>query len=159
MTGKRLAVLQMVSGNELEANLAAAARLIAQAAEQGAGLAVLPETFALFSARQQAALGQQEAFGEQRVRRFLAEQARRHGLWLVGGTLPLAVAEKQSRVLAASFVYDEQGNERGRYDKIHLFDVDVGDRQGSYRESDTFVAGSKALVLDSPVGKLGVAVC
>jgi nitrilase len=149
----------MVSSNDLERNLDVAAHLLGEAAEKGAKLAVLPETFALFSARQQAEQGQQEAFGEKTIRNFLSQQARELGLWLVGGTLPLATDKNESRVLASCFVIDDHGVERGRYDKIHLFDVDVADRQGSYKESDTFQAGDKVLVLDTPVGRLGVAVC
>ena len=154
-----VAVIQMVSSNDLEANLQSAAKLLAKAAEQGAGLAVLPETFALFSARQQAELGQQEAFGQQYVRSFLSEQAKESGLWIVGGTIPLAVEKQETRVLASSFIVDDKGVEQGRYDKMHLFDVDVADKQGSYRESDTFLPGDNAVVVDTPVGRLGVAVC
>jgi nitrilase len=159
MTAARFAVIQMVSGNDLQANLDSAARLIKQAAEQGAQLLVLPETFALFSSRQQAQLGQQETFGEQRIRGFLRQQAKQYGLWIVGGTLPLALDAEESRVLAASFVINERGQEVARYDKIHLFDVEVEDKQGSYRESDTFLAGDHLTVVDTPFGRLGVAVC
>ena len=154
-----VAVIQMVSINDLEINLQMAKKLLIEAAEQGASLAVLPETFAIFSARRQAELGQAEAFGEQRIRSFLSEQARSLGIWLVGGTIPLAVDKEQARVLASSFIVDDKGVERGRYDKVHLFDVDVADQQGSYRESDTFLPGEKALVINTPVGRLGIAVC
>lgn len=159
MNKPRVAVIQMVSSNDLEENLQSAEKLLVKAAEQGAVLAVLPETFAMFSARKQAELGQQEGFGRQPVRSFLSDQAKRLGLWIVGGTLPLALDEEETRVLASCFVVDDKGIERGRYDKVHLFDVDVADKQGSYRESDTFLPGEKALVIDTPVGRLGVAVC
>jgi nitrilase len=158
MTLPRLAALQMVSTHDIATNLAAAERLIEQAARAGARLLVLPETFALFSADAQYALGQQEASVNARVRPFIAEQARRWGVWIVAGTLPLAVPGSE-RVSSSCLVVNDQGVECARYDKMHLFDVDVDDPQGRYRESDTFVAGDKVVVVDSPVGRLGLAVC
>lgn len=158
MTIHRIAALQMVSGNELADNLASAEQLIAQAAAAGAELVVLPETFSLFSARMQRQLGESELHGEQRVRSFLREQARLHKIWLVGGTLPVADAHSD-KVFSAVYVIDDQGCEVARYDKMHLFDVDVGDAQGSYRESDTFVAGDQVVTVQTPVGLLGLAVC
>lgn len=158
MTKHRVAALQMVSGNELKANLAVAATLIAQAAEAGAALAVLPETFALFATGMQRELGEQEADGPQIVRGFLREQARKHGIWLVGGTLPMADVAGD-KVYSAVFVINDSGEEVARYNKIHLFDVDVADAQGSYRESDTFAAGEDVVTVDTPFGRLGLAVC
>jgi predicted amidohydrolase len=159
MSLPRVAALQMVSTNSLDHNLARAAGLIRQAAEQGAALVVLPETFALFSASKQLALGLEESFGSAKVQDFLKQQAIEHALWIVAGTLPMAASETSQRVRAACLVYNAQGQQVARYDKIHLFDVDVADKQGSYRESNTFEAGSQVVVLDSPVGRLGLAVC
>lgn len=158
MTMHRVAALQMVSGNDLEANLKVAEQLIAQAAEGGSVLAVLPETFALFSTGMQRQLGEQEAGGSGMVRRFLCEQARKHKLWLVGGTVPMADCEGD-KVYSSAFVIDASGKEVARYNKMHLFDVDVSDAQGSYRESDTFAAGDDVVTVDTPLGRLGVAVC
>lgn len=158
MTQHRVAALQMVSTNDLDHNLACAAQLIAQAAQRGAELVVLPEMFALFSARMQRELGEGEAGERQTVRNFVREQARSHGLWIVAGTLPVADPDGD-RVFAAAYIVDDRGQEVARYDKIHLFDVDVGDEQGSYRESDTFRPGSVPVVVDTPLGRVGVAVC
>ncbi len=161
MSNKLIAAIQMVSGNDLAENLLTAERLIAEAALGGAQLIVLPETFALFSSREQLALGEREASANPPVRRFLSEQAKKHSVWIVGGTLPLAVMSDTAtnKVLASSFVFDGRGVEQARYDKIHLFDVDVADKKGSYRESDTFLAGDSVVVIDTPLGRLGVAVC
>jgi predicted amidohydrolase len=159
MSLPRVAALQMVSTHSLDHNLARAAQLIRQAAEQGAVLVVLPETFALFSASKQLALGLEESFGSAKVQNFLKQQAIEHAVWIVAGTVPMASSEASQRVRAACLVYDAQGQQVARYDKIHLFDVDVADKQGSYRESNTFEAGSQVVVLDSPVGRLGLAVC
>lgn len=156
----RVAALQMVSGTDLPRNLAAAGSLIARAADSGAQLLVLPETFALFLASEQRTLGIEEAGDQPRVRSFLAAQAAKHGVWLVGGTLPI-VDGRDPRPRAACLVYDNGGVEVARYDKLHLFDVEVGDRQGRYCESDTFCPGDTALarVVDTPFGRLGLAVC
>ena len=163
MSLPRIAALQMVSGNDLNENLQAADRLIAEAAEAGAELLVLPETFAMFSARAQQALGQQEASVNAVVRPFIAEQAKRRGVWIVAGTIPLApdgsTQAGSERVLSSCFVVNDNGEECARYDKMHLFDVDVADQQGSYRESDTFLAGDQVVVVDTPFGRLGLAVC
>jgi nitrilase len=154
-----IAVLQMVSGVDLEQNLRRAAVLIGRAAAAGARLAVLPEAFALFLSRAQRDLGAREAGAAARVRPFLAEQASRHRLWLVGGTIPLLEAD-DPRPHAAALVFDDSGREVARYDKAHLFDVEVGDRQGCYRESDTFCPGpARAVTVATPVGMLGLGVC
>lgn len=152
-----VAAVQMVSGADLDANLAQAGQLIARAASAGARLVVLPETFALFDSRGQAALAAEEAGARPRVRAWLAEQARSHGLWIVAGTLPLPADD--GRVRAACLVLDSSGVEVARYDKTHLFDVDVADLQGSYRESATFQPGERLVVVDTPVGRVGLAVC
>ena len=159
MTLPRVAALQMISTNSLEDNLEQAAQLIRQASRQGARLVVLPETFAMFSAGKQQALGVEESFGKARVQAFLSQQAIANKLWIVGGTIPMATAKDSQSVRAACLVYNDKGEQCARYDKIHLFDVDVADAQGSYRESDTFEAGNEVIVVDSPVGRLGLAVC
>ncbi len=160
MSESRIAALQMISGADLETNLATAARLIERAAGDGARLAVLPESFALFLSHAQRDLGAREADRTlARVRPFLAEQAARHRIWLVGGTLPLTEAD-DPRPRAACLVIDDSGAEVARYDKVHLFDVEVGDAQGRYCESDTFCPGApRVVVVPTPVGRLGLAVC
>jgi nitrilase len=162
----RVAAIQMVSGPDLDTNLQRAAHLVERAAKDGAQLIVLPETFALFLAAEQRALGQREAgelrsYNQQaRIRPFLAALAAQYGVWLVGGTLPIVDAD-DPRPRAACLVYDAQGNEVARYDKLHLFDVEVGDKQGRYCESDTFCPGApeRISVVDTPFGKLGLSVC
>lgn len=160
----RVAAIQMVSGTDLEINLRSAARLVERAASDGAKLIVLPETFALFLAAEQRELGQREAGvksgPDARVRPFLAALAAQYGVWLVGGTLPIVDAD-DPRPRAACLVFDASGAEVARYDKLHLFNVDVGDKQGRYCESDTFCPGDVARisVVDTPFGKLGLSVC
>lgn len=159
----RVAAIQMVSGHDIQANLAEARRLLAEAAREGATVAVLPENFAVLSTRQMLECGAREAGSDPVVRAFLAEQARQLGIWIVGGSLPVAKRPDGSviedRVRATCLVFDDQGQEVARYDKIHLFDAVVEDAHGQYRESDTFEPGEDIVTVDTPAGKLGLAIC
>lgn len=155
--GPHIALLQMCSGREIDANLETAARLIGDAAEAGGALAVLPENFAQMDAesrRREIA----EAPGQGPLQNFLSRQARDHGLWLVGGTIPLR-RENERAPVAAALVYDDRGVEVTAYDKIHLFDVGIPDSDEGYLESKHTTPGSKIVCVDSPAGRLGVAVC
>lgn len=154
----RVAAIQMTSQPSVQENLQAAADLIARAAEQGAELVLLPECFAALGNRSLAAIAAAE-FGPQRpIRQFLAEQARAHGIWLIGGSLPVP-RTAGGKPMATQLVVDEQGQEVARYDKLHLFDVDVSDSHSTYRESNDYAFGSELVCLDSPVGRLGLSIC
>ncbi len=154
----KVAVVQMVSGADLEANLAATARLVEQAVGEGAGLVLLPENFAVFDTAQLLRQGRLEQSDARPVRRFLAELARTHGVWLVAGSLPI-LSDRGERVRAACLVLDDRGREVARYDKIHLFDVDVADAQAAYRESAQIEPGDAVVVVDTPFGRLGLSIC
>ena len=154
-----LVALQMVSGPEVAANLAVAAELLAKAADRGAQLAVLPENFALMGRRESDKLAVQEAEGDGLIQTFLAERAARHRLWLVGGTIPLRTAGDNQRVRAACLLFDDQGCQVARYDKVHLFDVQLPDSPERYAESATIEPGDHYVVADTPFGRLGLAVC
>lgn len=162
----RLAAIQMNSGADVVANLKQLEDLLTQARQQGADLAVLPENFALMSADRQARLAIAEADGTGRVQDCLAEYAAESGLWLVAGTLPL-LSDDRERPYSACCVYNDSGERVARYDKIHLFDVQVpaADLETNmrsnevYRESSYTLPGSEPLVVATPWGSLGVAVC
>ncbi len=158
----QIAAIQMASGPHVTANLHEAARLIGEAVAQGAGLCVLPENFALMGMHPQDTLAIGEEPGNGPIQAFLAQQAARHHIWLIGGTLPLRATHPQ-RVRAACLVFDDQGKQVARYDKMHLFDVDLGEPHGSkvesYRESDLFEAGERPVVVHTPYGCVGLAVC
>lgn len=155
-----LAVIQMVSQDDVLANLAAARRLLEQAAEGGARLAVLPENFAAMGRRDLADLGRAEAMGEGPILPWLKSTARDLRLWIVAGTLPLPPADQpEAKSNACSLLLDEHGDVAARYDKLHLFDVDVADARGRYRESDDYAFGQRVVVADTPVGRLGLTVC
>lgn len=154
------AVIQMVSQSDVLGNLAQARALLEHAAASGAKLAVLPENFAAMGRRDIAAIGRAEAFGEGPILPWLKLAARDLKLWVVAGTLPLPPQGRpQGKVTACSLLVDDQGEQVARYDKLHLFDVDVADARGRYRESDDYAHGSNVVVADTPVGKLGLTVC
>jgi nitrilase len=153
-----VAAIQMTSGPDVAANLADAGLLLEEAAARDAQLAVLPENFAFMARSDAQRRGVQERDGDGPIQAFLSATARRLGLWIVGGTLPLGGAP-DGRLAAASLVYDAAGERRARYDKIHLFDVQLPGRAESYRESEHFVPGREPVVLDTPVGRLGLSVC
>lgn len=159
----RVAAIQMTSSGELAANLSQAERLIAQAANDGAQLVVLPEYFAYQGCRDLRVIALAEQHSGGPARQFLAEQAAKHGIWIVGGTIPVfpenADPEENTRAYAACFLMNPAGNEVARYNKIHLFDVDVDDAKGSYRESDDYLHGSDLVVADTELGKIGLSVC
>lgn len=152
-----LAAVQMASGPKVSANLGEAERLIGNAVAQGARLVVLPENFGFMGLHEPDKLRVREAPGEGPMQAFLASQARRHGIWLVGGTVPLDCGAPD-KVRAACLVYDDQGSQVARYDKVHLFDVSLS-REEQYQESKTIEPGDQATVLDTPFGRLGLAVC
>ncbi len=154
----RIAAIQMASGPNVGANLIEAGRLIAMAAESGARLAVLPENFALMGMTEQDKVEQREREGDGQIQEFLARQAERHEIWIVGGTIPLE-SPSPDRIRAACLVYDAAGRQVARYDKIHLFDVALRESGEEYNESATIESGSEAVVLDTPFGRLGLAVC
>ncbi len=158
MTDLRVAAVQMTSGTDAKANLDAAAQLLLEAAASGAKLAVLPENFAYLAADESGRLAIAEAPDDGPVQRFLAEQARAHSMWLIGGTTPIRGAE-DSRAYAASLLYDPEGECRARYDKIHLFDVGVPGAEESYHESATAIPGSAPVSFAAPFGRVGLAVC
>lgn len=155
-----LAVIQLVSQDDVLANLVQARRLLEQAAAGGARLALLPENFAAMGRRDLAALGRSEALGEGPILPWLKQTARDLRLWIVAGTIPLPPdGQPEAKAHACSLLFDEHGERVARYDKLHLFDVDVADSRGRYRESDDYAHGGQLVVADTPVGRLGLTVC
>lgn len=148
----------MASGPNVGGNLLEAERLINLAVDDGAQLIVLPENFALMGMEESDKLQAAEQPGQGPIQDFLAQQASKNEIWLVGGTLPIATSDP-NKVRAASLIYNSQGEQVGRYDKIHLFDVVIGEDEEAYRESASTEPGDQVLVVDTPVGRLGVAIC
>jgi deaminated glutathione amidase len=154
----KVAAIQMTSGPDVAANLEQARVLLEEAASRGAGLAALPENFPFMGLKDADKREVAERDGHGPIQDFLASTALRLRMTLVGGTMPLRAAS-DGRVAAASLVYGPEGQRTARYDKIHLFDVDIPGRAESYRESAHVAPGSNAAVVDTPAGRLGLSVC
>ena len=152
----KVAALQMASGPNVAGNLSEARRLIENAVEQGARLVVLPEFFSIMVMKEDDMVAAREQAGTGPMQKFLAEMARRHSIWIVGGSIPL-VANAPNKVRNACLVFDEHGEQVARYDKIHLFNLDLGNEH--YHEGKTIEAGTQVVVVDSPFGRIGLAIC
>jgi predicted amidohydrolase len=152
----KVAAIQMASGPNVAGNLAEAGRLIEKAAEQGARLVVLPEYFPIMGMAEGDKLAVCEQPGIGPIQTFLSETARRHKIWLVGGSIPLA-ATVPDKVLNTCLVFDEYGEQVARYDKIHLFNLALGNER--YEEANTIEPGKQVVVVDSPFGRIGLAIC
>jgi nitrilase len=155
----KVAAIQMNSLGNVEANLASARGLLEQAHAQGVKLAVLPENFPIMGRKEADKLEVAEGLGEGPIQSFLSHCARELRMWIIGGTIPIRSENRPGKVAAASLVFDDAGRFVARYDKIHLFDVDLPDREERYRESATIAAGSKPVVVTTPLGRVGLAVC
>ena len=153
-----IAAIQMTSGPDVSVNLEEARALLGEAAARGAQLAALPENFAFMGLTDGDKRRVAEDEGHGPIQDFLSASARRLGMWILGGTVPLR-GGGDGRVAAASLVYDATGERRARYDKIHLFDIQVPGRAESYRESANVAPGSTPVVVATPVGNLGLSVC
>lgn len=152
----RIAAIQMASGPNVEGNLHEAGRLVAMAAELGAKLVALPEYFAIMGMRDRDKVAVREAEGKGAIQQFLSDTAKKHKIWLVGGSVPL-VASVPGKVRNSCMLYDDKGELAARYDKIHLFGLDLGNEH--FHEETTIEPGGEVVVANSPFGRLGLSVC
>jgi deaminated glutathione amidase len=152
----KVAALQMASGPNVAGNLSEARRLIENAVAQGARLVVLPEFFSIMGMKEEDMVAVREQIGSGVMQSFLAEMARKHRIWVVGGSIPV-VANAPNKVRNTCLVYDDHGEQVARYDKIHLFNLDLGNEH--YHEANTIEAGNQVVVVDSPFGRIGLAIC
>jgi nitrilase len=153
----RAAAIQMTSGTDVARNLAEAGRLVAEAADRGAELVVLPENFSYLGARDADRMAAAEPSGDGPAQAFVREQARAHGIHLLGGTIPVLASPGKAH--SRSLLVDPSGRIVASYDKIHLFDVAVPDAAESYRESATTVPGSAPAVGATALGQIGLSIC
>lgn len=154
----KVAAIQMASGPNVKANLAEAEKLIKIAVQQEAELVVLPENFAIMGTAETDKLKVAEDFGSGLLQDYLKDQAIKNKIWLVGGTIPIR-SNEPGKVYSSCLLYNPQGELVARYDKIHLFDVTIEASNESYTESQTIARGDKIVVVDTPFGRLGLAVC
>ncbi len=157
MEKSKVAAIQMCSTLNVDENLQLVSAAIAEAALNGAQLAVLPEMFPSMGASQSMKLGYRESMGSGKIQDCMAKLAKTHNIWIIAGTMPIT-CEQDKKFRAASIVFDHEGNIVARYDKIHLFDVQLSETE-IYNESDTVEPGDKPVMVDTPFGKIGLAVC
>ncbi len=152
----KVAAIQMASGPYVAANLSEAERLIEIAANQGARLVVLPEYFAIMGLKETDKVAVREEEGKGPIQSFLAKMAKKHKIWLVGGSIPL-VSNFPNKVRNSCLVFDDKGQLAARYDKIHLFGLDLGNEH--YHEEKTIESGDAIKVVDTPFGRIGLSIC
>lgn len=152
----RIAAVQMISTPHPAENIAVARRLVEQAAQQGAQLVLLPEYWPIMGLQELDKLPFAEPAGSGPLQTAMAEMARQHGIWLIGGTLPM-IAPEADKVMNTTLVFDPQGNCVCHYDKIHLFGFTKGEE--SYDESRTIVHGDAVATFAAPFGQVGLSVC
>ncbi len=152
----KVAGIQMASSPNVSSNLTEAERLIAIAAEQGAKIVVLPEYFCLMGLKDIDKVHVREKANEGPIQNFLSKMARDYEIWLVGGTIPL-VSNYPNKVRNSCLVYNDKGEQVARYDKIHLFGLDLGAEH--YHEENTIESGSQVISVDTPYGKIGLSIC
>ncbi len=152
----KIAAIQMASGPSVAANLSEAERLIEVAANQGAKLVVLPEYFAIMGMKETDKVAVREQEGKGPIQDFLSKIAKDHGIWLIGGSVPM-VSNFPNKVRNSCLVYDDKGKQVARYDKIHLFGLDLGNEH--YHEENTIESGNDIQVVDTPFGKIGLSIC
>ncbi|MBA2659816.1 MAG: carbon-nitrogen hydrolase family protein [Nitrosospira sp.] len=152
----RIAAIQMAAGPNVSGNLEEAARLLDMAASQGAKLAALPEYFCIMGMKDVDKVAAREQDNRGPIQEFLSRTAKCLGIWLVGGTVPL-VSSKPDKVRNSCLVYDDEGKQVARYDKIHLFGLELGNER--YAEEKTIEAGCEVVALESPFGRIGLSIC
>ncbi|WP_324049227.1 carbon-nitrogen hydrolase family protein [Aeromonas caviae] len=152
-----LAAMQLISGRTWQDNRERIAAELASLPGERPLLVLLPENFALFGERQ-GYLDGAEPLGNGPIQQQLSDWAKSHGIWLVAGAMPTAIAGAD-HIHTSTLVFDPDGELKGNYHKIHLFDVDVADNHGRYRESETFSPGDQPVLVDSPFGPLGLSIC
>jgi deaminated glutathione amidase len=152
----RVAAVQLASGPNIKGNLNEAGRLIEMAVAGGSKLVALPEYFAIMGLHDGDKVKAREKPGDGPIQEFLAAEARKHGIWIVGGSVPLD-SSSPDKVRNSCLVYDDQGRLAARYDKIHLFGFEMGKER--YEEERTIEPGRDVVTVDAPFGRLGLSVC
>ena len=152
----RVAVVQMVSSASVKDNLSQLDAFFVKAREESAELLVLPENFAFMGMNETDKLNAAEEAGNGVIQQTVSQLAHRYGMWVIAGTIPIKATA--NRIRASSMVYDAFGAMVARYDKIHLFDVRVSEQE-SHQESFTIERGNQVVVVDTPIGRVGLSVC
>lgn len=152
----KIAGIQMASGPNVAANLSEAEKLIQIAAEQGAKMIALPEYFAIMGLKDTDKVLVAEQAGKGPIQQFLADSAKKYAVWIIGGSIPI-ISDTPGKIRNTCYVFDDQGRQVARYDKIHLFGLDLGAEH--YHEEKTIQAGDQVVVVNTPFAKVGLSIC
>lgn len=152
----KVAGIQMASSPQVSSNLIEAERLIKIAANQGAKLIVLPEYFCIMGFKDSDKVAVRETVNDGPIQLFLSKLAKKHKVWIIGGTVPL-VSEFARKVRNSCLVYNDKGVQVARYDKIHLFGLDLGTEH--YHEENSIEPGNNVEVVETPFGRIGLSIC
>jgi nitrilase len=153
-----VAAAQLCSSDDVERNLDVVDDLLGEAASKDCRLVVLPENVAFVGRKDKDKLAHAEAEGDGPMQQRLRDSAKKYALWIIAGSLPLK-SENEERCFGASMVFDPHGELRACYRKIHLFDVDLPDRDEQYRESASMMHGDDVVVVDTAAGRTGLSIC
>ena len=154
----KVASIQLSSGPNVQANLLEVGKYLEQISKTSSKLVVLPENFALMPEDDAEFLTHGETAGSGPIQDFISEQAKDHKLWIIAGTIPIKT-DNPRKVTSTTFVFNEMGEVVSRYDKIHLFDVELPNSNESYNESEVFNSGNDLKVIETPIGRVGLAIC
>ena len=154
----KLSCIQLASGPNIEANLLEISKHILAAKKIGADLVVLPENFSMMAKEDSIYLGIQEELGRGKIQDFISNEARKHDLWIVAGTIPIK-SSKKDKVYSTCIVFNNMGEQVASYNKVHLFDVNIIETNEKYSESDIYLNGNSVTVIDTPFCKIGLAIC
>jgi len=152
----KVAAIQMASSPNVSSNLIEAERLIKIAVEQGAEIIALPEYFSIMGNNDSDKVKVREEEGKGPIQKFLSKMAKKHKVWLIGGTVPIT-CNSPGKIRNSCLVYNAKGEQVARYDKIHLFGLDLGAEH--YHEENTIEAGNDIIVVETPYGKIGLSAC
>ncbi len=154
----KLAAVQITTGPNIEINLRAVEQQLIKAVNAGANIIALPEVFACYDSQQYQAIGREEITAAGRLRKQMASWAQGYRVYLIGGTIPVLEPISQ-KVYPRCYFYNDEGDELGYYDKLHLFDVDIDDAHSRYRESDAFLSGDEIKLFPTRYGNIGLTIC
>lgn len=152
----KVAAIQMASSPQVPSNLTEAKRLIQIAAKEGAKLVVLPEYFCIMGMKDFDKVTVREMPNDGPIQKFLAKTAKEYKVWIIAGSVPL-VSNFPNKVRNSCLVYNDKGEQVARYDKIHLFGLDLGTEH--YHEENTIESGDQIVTVDTPFGKIGLSIC
>ena len=158
MTNFKISCVQIASGPNVEANLLEVGKYIDKSKILGADVVVLPENFAMMAEKDSMYLDIKEDFGEGKIQNFIRNEAKKHDVWIVAGTIPIK-SKNKNKVYSTCIVFDNKGDIVSSYNKVHLFDVNLIDTNEKYRESDIYIHGDSITFVDTPFCRIGLSIC